>query len=94
MYAHKIIFLWLLNDGDCKLIVKIKESIQVGFGAKETAKTAKGAAVGGMGACVYSVLSSLGYMPDSFTTPDVVPYVVAGLSAIINSIRQFITNNS
>ena len=75
------------------MIGKIKESIHIGFGAKETAKTAKGAAVGGMGACAYSVLSSLGYMPDSLQTPDVVPYVVAGLSAVINSIRQFFTNN-
>ena len=75
------------------MIGKIKESIHLGFGAKETAKTAKGAAVGGMGACAYSLLSNLGYMPDSLTTPDVVPYVVAGLSAVINSIRQFFTNN-
>ncbi len=75
------------------MIGKIKESIHIGFGAKETAKTAKGAAVGGMGACAYSVLSNLGYMPDSLQTPDVVPYVVAGLSAVINSIRQFFTNN-
>tara|TARA_R100000234_G_C4953324_1_gene158407 strand:- start:242 stop:487 length:246 start_codon:yes stop_codon:yes gene_type:complete len=76
-----------------EMIGKIKESIHIGFGAKETAKTAKGAAVGGMGACAYSVLSNLGYMPDSLQTPDVVPYVVAGLSAVINSIRQFFTNN-
>mgnify|MGYP001185322874 CR=1 FL=1 len=76
------------------MIDKIKENIKVGFGAKETAKTAKGAAVGGMGACAYSILSNLGYMPDSLQTPDVVPYVVAGLSAIINSIRQFFTNNT
>jgi hypothetical protein len=80
--------------GEFKLFGKIKKSIEIGFGAKETTKTAKGAAVGGMGACAYSILSNLGYMPDSLQTPDVVPFVVAGLSAIINSIRQFFTNNT
>lgn len=76
------------------MIDKIKESIQVGFGKTETSKTAKGAAVGGVGAVAYSVISNLGYMPAALSTPDIVPYVVAGLSAIINSVRQFFTNNS
>jgi hypothetical protein len=76
------------------MIDKIKESIQVGFGKKETSKTAKGAAVGGVGAVAYSVISNLGYMPAALSTPDIVPYVVAGLSALINSVRQFFTNNS
>ena len=71
------------------MIDKIKENIQVGFGKKETAKTAKGAAVGGVGAVAYSVLSNLGYMPSALSTPDIVPYVVAGLAAAINSVRQF-----
>lgn len=52
------------------MIDKIKENIQVGFGKKETAKTAKGAAVGGVGAVVYSVISNLGYMPAALSTPD------------------------
>ena len=76
------------------MIDKIKENIQVGFGKKETAKTAKGAAVGGMGASAYTIISDLGYMPAALSAPDIVPYVVAGLSAAINSVRQFITNNS
>ena len=76
------------------MIDKIKENIQVGFGKKETAKTAKGAAVGGVGAVAYSIISNLGYMPAALSTPDIVPYVVAGLSAIINSVRQFFTDNS
>ena len=76
------------------MIDKIKENIQIGFGKKETSKTAKGAAGGGVGAVAYSVLSDLGVMPLALSAPDIVPYVVAGLSAIINSVRQFFTNNS
>ena len=72
---------------------KIRENIKVGFGKKETSKTAKGAAVGGVGAVAYSVLSDIGIMPVALSAPDVVPYVVAGLAAAINSIRQFFTNN-
>ena len=73
---------------------KIKENINIGFGKKETSKTAKGAAVGGVGAVAYTIISDLGYMPTALSTPDIVPYVVAGLSAIINSVRQFFTDNS
>ena len=76
------------------MFAKIKENIQIGFGKKETAKTAKGAAVGGVGAVAYSILSDFGVMPLALSAPDVVPYVVAGLSAIINSVRQFFTNNA
>tara|TARA_R100000664_G_scaffold1217_3_gene3221 strand:- start:1189 stop:1422 length:234 start_codon:yes stop_codon:yes gene_type:complete len=75
------------------MIGKIKKNIQVGFGAKETAKTAKGAAVGGVGACAYSILSNLGYMPESLQTPDVIPYVVAGLTTVINMVKQFFQKN-
>ena len=49
--------------------------------------------VGGAGAFAYSIISGMGYMPDAFSTPDVVPYVVAGLAAAINFIRQFIVDN-
>jgi len=73
---------------------KIKKNISIGFGKKETSKTAKGAAVGGVGAIAYSVLSDIGVMPVALSAPDVVPYVVAGLSAVINSVRQFFTDNS
>jgi len=76
------------------MIDKIKENIQVGFGKKETSKTAKGAAVGGVGAVAYTIISDLGYMPTALSAPDIVPYVVAGLSAIINSVRQLFTNNA
>ena len=67
--------------------------IKLGIGKKEIGKTGKGAAVGGVGALVYSIISGMGYMPDAFTAPDVVPYVVAGMSAGINFIRQFFTNH-
>ena len=76
------------------MLYKINENINIGFGKKETSKTAKGAAVGGVGAVAYSVISNLGYMPAALSSPDIVPYVVAGLSAIINSVRQFFTDNS
>tara|TARA_R110002012_G_scaffold17790_1_gene66312 strand:+ start:2283 stop:2504 length:222 start_codon:yes stop_codon:yes gene_type:complete len=67
--------------------------VKLGFGKKEAAKTGKGAVVGGAGALAYSIISGMGYMPDAFSTPDVVPYVVAGLAAAINFIRQFIVDN-
>ena len=66
---------------------------KLGFGKKEIAKTGKGAVVGGAGALAYSIISGMGYMPDAFSTPDVVPYIVAGLAAAINFIRQFIVDN-
>tara|TARA_R100000008_G_scaffold46799_1_gene27612 strand:- start:10433 stop:10666 length:234 start_codon:yes stop_codon:yes gene_type:complete len=75
------------------MIDKIKENIQVGFGKKETAKTAKGAAVGGVGAVAYSVISDLGYMPTALSAPDLVPYVVAGLTTVINMVKQFFQKN-
>ena len=69
------------------------EKIGIGFGKKETAKTAKGAMVGGAGAFMYSLGSGLDIMPSALTTPDVVPYVVAALATGVNSIRQFFTNH-
>jgi hypothetical protein len=67
--------------------------VKLGFGKKEIAKTGKGAVVGGAGALAYSIISGMGYMPDAFSTPDIVPYVVAGLAAAINFVRQFIVDN-
>jgi len=67
--------------------------VKLGFGKKEIAKTGKGAVVGGAGALAYSIISGMGYMPDAFTSADVVPYVVAGLAAAINFVRQFIVDN-
>ena len=67
--------------------------IKIGIGKTEISKTGKGAAVGGVGAIAYSVISDLGYMPGAFTAPDVVPYVVAGMAAAINAVRQFFTNH-
>ena len=67
--------------------------IKLGFGKKEAAKTGKWAVVGGVGAFAYSIISGMGYMPDAFSSEDVVPYVVAGLSAAINFIRQLIVDN-
>ena len=67
--------------------------VKLGFGKKEAAKTGKGAVVGGAGALAYSIISGMGYMPDAFSTPDVVPYVVAGLAAAINFVRQLIKDN-
>jgi|TARA_R110001606_G_scaffold11544_9_gene50033 hypothetical protein len=71
----------------------MKDLIKLGFGKKEASKTGKGAVVGGAGALVYSIISGMGYMPDILSAPDVVPYVVAGLSAAINFVRQFIVDN-
>jgi len=67
--------------------------INLGIGKTEIAKTGKGAMVGGVGAFAYSIISGMGYMPDAFTSADVVPYVVAGLAAAINFVRQFIRDN-
>jgi len=67
--------------------------VKLGFGKKEIAKTGKGAVVGGAGALAYSIISGMGYMPDAFSSADVVPYVVAGLAAAINFVRQFIVDN-
>ena len=67
--------------------------IKLGVGKAEIAKTGKGAMVGGTGALAYSIISGVGYMPDAFTAPDVMPYVVAGLSTVINFVRQFFTNH-
>jgi len=67
--------------------------IKLSVGKAEIAKTGKGAVVGGAGAFAYSIISGMGYMPDAFSSADVVPYVVAGLAAAINFIRQFIVDN-
>jgi len=67
--------------------------IKLGIGKAEIAKTGKGAVVGGTGALMYSILDGVGYMPDALTTPDVVPYVVAGLAAVINFVRHFFTDH-
>ena len=67
--------------------------VKLGFGKKEAAKTGKGAVGGGAGALAYSIISGMGYMPDAFSTPDVMPYVVAGLATAINFVRQFFTNH-
>ena len=75
------------------MIEKIQDNINIGFGKKEAQKTAKGAAVGGVGAIAYSIISDFGVMPVALSAPDIVPYVVAGLSTVINSIHQFLKNN-
>ena len=67
--------------------------INLGIGKTEIAKTGKGAMVGGVGAFAYSLLSGMDVMPTAFTAPDVVPYVVAGLAAVINFVRQFFTDH-
>ena len=67
--------------------------INLGIGKTEIAKTGKGAVVGGVGAIAYSIISGMDYMPAAFTAPDVVPYVVAGLAAVINFVRQFFTDH-
>ena len=67
--------------------------IKLGIGKAEITKTGKGAVVGGAGALAYSIISGMDYMPAAFTAPDIVPYVVAGLAAVINFVRQFIKDN-
>ena len=76
------------------MLTKIKDNVSIGFGKKEASKTTKGVAIGGVGAVAYSVINDLGYMPSAMTAPDVVPYVVAGLSSIINAIRHFIAKHT
>ena len=71
----------------------MKDLIKLGFGKTEISKASKGAVVGGVGALTYSIISGMGYMPDAFTTPDVMPFVVVGMSAVINAVRQFFTNH-
>ena len=71
----------------------MKDLFKLGIGKTEITKTGKGAVVGGTGALVYSIISGMGYMPDAFTTPDIMPFVVAGLSTGINFLRQFFTNH-
>ena len=71
----------------------MKDLIKLGIGKTEIAKTGKGAVVGGTGALVYSIISGMGYMPDAFTAPDVMPFVVAGLTTGLNFVRQFFTNH-
>ena len=72
------------------MLDKIKDSVSIGFGKKEASKTTKGVAIGGVGAVAYSVITDIGYMPESFTAPEAVPYVVAGLTSIINAMTHFI----
>ena len=67
--------------------------IKLGVGKAEIAKTGKGAMVGGTGALAYSIISGMGYMPDAFSAPDVMPYVVAGLATAINFVRHFFTDH-
>ena len=67
--------------------------IKLGVGKAEIAKTGKGAMVGGTGALAYSIISGMGYMPDDFSAPDVMPYVVAGLATAINFVRHFFTDH-
>ena len=69
-------------------------NINLGIGKTEIAKTGKGAVIGGVGALGYSIINGMGYMPDALATPDVVPYVVAALSTVINFARQFFTDHS
>ena len=67
--------------------------IKLGIGKAEITKTGKGAVLGGTGARMYSIISGMDYMPAALTTPDVVPYVVAGLAAVINFVRHFFTDH-
>ena len=71
----------------------LMKHIQLGIGKTEISKTGKGAVVGGFGALAYSIIDGMGYMPGALSSPDVIPYVVAGLAAGINFIRQFFTNH-
>ena len=71
----------------------LMKHIQLGIGKTEISKTGKGAVVGGFGALAYSIIDGMGYMPGALSSPDIVPYVVAGLAAAINFVRQFIVDN-
>ena len=71
-----------------------KKGVKLGFGAIEAKKALKGAAVGGAGAVAYSLLVSVGYMPEGLQEASVSPYVVAGLAFVINTVRQYIRDNT
>ena len=71
----------------------MKDLFKLGIGKTEITKTGKGAVVGGVGALAYSIIDGMGYMPGALSSPDIVPYVVAGLAAAINFVRQFIVDN-
>ena len=68
--------------------------IGISFGSREAVKSVKGAAVAGVGAAVYSALLSAGVIPNALQSPDVTPYVVAGLSVAVNMVRQFMVKHS
>jgi hypothetical protein len=67
--------------------------VKIGIGKTEAAKITKGFAVGGAGAAIYSIIASMGYMPDALSAIEVVPYTVAGLSVGVNFVRQLFTNH-
>ena len=68
--------------------------IGISFGSREAVKSIKGAAVAGVGASLYSALLSAGVMPDSLQSSDGMPYVVAGLSVVVNIVRQLMVKQS
>ncbi len=73
--------------------VIVGQGLKIGFGKAEAAKTARGVGIAGAGAAVVQVLDSLGRLPAAATDPAVLPYTVAVVAAIINTVRQFIKDN-
>jgi hypothetical protein len=72
----------------------LPKAIKIGFGKVEALKATKGLAVGGVGAAAVTVLNSYGYIPEQFLAPEVLPYTVAVVAAIVNFLRQVIRDNT
>tara|TARA_Y100000310_G_scaffold338657_1_gene428988 strand:- start:11878 stop:12114 length:237 start_codon:yes stop_codon:yes gene_type:complete len=68
--------------------------IELGFGKKELAKSTKGAAIAGVGAVAFSMLSGIGVLPDVLRGDEIAPYTVAALAVVVNLVRQFFTQHS
>ena len=63
----------------------------IGFGSREVKKSIKGATIAGAGAVAYSILLNVGLMPEFLQGAELAPFVVAGLSVVVNMVRQLIT---
>ena len=67
--------------------------LSIGFGSREVKKSLKGATIAGTGAVAYSILLNAGMMPEFLQGAELAPYMVAGLSVVVNMVRQFITQS-
>ena len=75
-------------------MLNLLPKIKLGFGKAEVVKSAKGAAIAGVGAAAYTTLSSVGLLPDILKGEEVAPYTVAALAVLVNLARQLLTQHS